>query len=124
MKTQLSKKENNSFESQVPFKDCIMIKINKRYKKFLKHDIDFVSSDGKYANLHIGTRTYSVRSSLKEVSEKLPNVFLRIHASYIVNTNKIQSINTELSCVEFEKGISIPYSRKYKSNLFGLFSIL
>lgn len=124
MQNEASNSENEieSYRNQI--KDSILIKINKRYKKIAKLDIDFISSEGKYSNLHVGTRIYSVRSSLKSLEELLPNQFLRIHASFIVNTSKIAAINTEENQIEFDAGISIPYSRKYKASLFDKYSIM
>jgi DNA-binding LytR/AlgR family response regulator len=116
--------ESENFLQSDKLKDSILIKINKKYKKISKSNIDFIASDGKYSNLHIGNRIYSVRTSLKNVEEILPHQFLRIHASFIVNTSKIESINTETCQIEFEVGISIPYSRTYKSKLLKMYSIM
>lgn len=119
-----SEKETLPLSNNELIKDAFLIKINKKYKKISKNEIDFISSEGKYSNLHIGTRVYSIRTSLKNIEEVLPSQFLRVHASFIVNTSKIESINTESSQIDFEVGVSIPYSRTYKSSLLNKYSIM
>jgi len=46
--------------------------------------------------------------------EKLPDSFLRIHRSIIVNRDKIQSFNRELIAVN---EMELPLSRKYKEEV-------
>ncbi len=106
------------------FKKDLLVRINNKYKKISKNEIDFISADGKYANIHVGDRVYTVRKSLKAMSDMMPISFIRVHASYIANTSRVESINTHRSEISFESEQSIPYSRKYKAVLFDLFSIV
>ncbi|MBT8233899.1 MAG: hypothetical protein HKO66_10195 [Saprospiraceae bacterium] len=103
-------------------KEDILIKINDKYKRIRLEDIDFIQSDGKYITLNLGKRKFSLRNTLKGIELILPNYFVRAHSSYIVNLNKIESIHIAEQNVELTNS-SIPFSRKYKSNLLNRFHL-
>jgi len=47
-----------------------------------------------YVVLHTTTRKMMVYLTIKGIGEKLPaGIFLKIHKSYIINANKVKSIN-------------------------------
>ena len=54
------------------------------------------------------------KEKISELQERLPDSFLRIHRSIIVNRDKIQSFNRELIVV---KEVELPLSRKYKEEV-------
>lgn len=109
-------------KKQDSLKDDILIKINDKYKRISIHQIEFIQSDSKYVTLHVGQRKFSLRSTLKNIELILPNHFLRIHSSYIVNLKHIQTIQVQEQNVELTNG-SVPFSRKYKSVLFDRFHL-
>ena len=105
-------------------KTFFLIKISNKYKKVIKSEIDYISSEGKYSELHISDRKYSMRISLKALMELLPSYFIRVHASFIVNTNRIETINSVAQKIELDNQVTLAYSRKYKTELFSKFSII
>lgn len=68
-----------------------------------------------YYVLIIGVQeTYKVRGTLKAFEERLrDNGFMRIHQSYIVNLDYLNSVNG--SSIKLLSGETLPVSRKYKS---------
>lgn len=60
----------------------------------LTEEIDWISSDGHYLEIHIGNEVYLIREKLSELETKLdPQVFMRIHRSTIVNLDRIKSFH-------------------------------
>ena len=58
---------------------------------------------------------YTVHSTMKTLQEKLPSdEFIRVHRSYIVRKDKIDSIGDDTVCIGEEQ---IPVSRTYKMEL-------
>jgi two-component system LytT family response regulator len=52
--------------------------------------IDYITADGPYAELHVGTHRYVIRESMQHLEEKLdPERFLRIHRSAIVRLDLV-----------------------------------
>ncbi len=78
-------------------------------------DLYFVKADGNYVEFHSVEKKTLERDKLKEILEKLPPNFIRVHRSYLVNKNQIASSNS--STVFLKSGQEIPLSRTYRSNL-------
>jgi len=68
---------------------------DKGFVVFLKStDIIMAQSDGLYTKIFTSYKTYVIPGILKNVEEKLPNDhFLRVHKSFLINTNFISSFN-------------------------------
>lgn len=63
---------------------------------------------------------FCVSSTLKELEKRLPEVFLRIHRSYIVNTASISRISRDFSSnliVTLVDGTELPVSQSYVNDL-------
>ena len=105
-------------------KDYLLIKVSNKYKKILKSDINYIRAEGKYSELYVADRRYVMRISMKSLIELLPPNFIRIHASYIVNTECIENINTVDNELELTTEIKLPFSRKYKSEILSRFTII
>ncbi|MCJ8319155.1 MAG: LytTR family transcriptional regulator [Colwellia sp.] len=84
-------------------------------------DIEWLESSGNYVNLHIKGRIYPTRSTLSRFIEQISEQgFCRIHRSYAVNLNSVESITSLPSGdgeikLKNEKVLSL--SRKYRDEL-------
>lgn len=59
-------------------------------------DIDWIEAADYYACLHVGSKSYMLRETIKELTVKLdPKVFVRIHRSAIVNISRVSEILRE-----------------------------
>lgn len=81
-------------------------------------DVEWLESSGNYVNLYINDRAYPLRATLGKLSEQLENRgFCRIHRSYAVRLDAIESI-TPLSSgdgeVKLLSGKVLNISRRYK----------
>ncbi|MCB0736050.1 MAG: response regulator transcription factor [Bacteroidetes bacterium] len=78
------------------------------------NDITFIKSDGAYIEMHTTRSMVVQRKLLHEIMEELPETFLRVHRSYLVNT---QFIDGKTAVHLIVRGTEIPISRNYKDEL-------
>lgn len=93
-------------------RDFIFVNIQKRKVKILFSEILYIESQREYIKIVTTKNEYISKMSTNEMEELLPaGIFKRIHRSFIVSVNKIESYTAEM--VELN-GISIPIGRGYK----------
>ncbi|MGO4290207.1 LytR/AlgR family response regulator transcription factor [Chitinophaga sp. RAB17] len=93
-------------------RDFIFVNIQKRKVKILFSEILYIESQREYIKIVTTRNEYISKMSTSEIEELLPTfIFKRIHRSFIVSVNKIESYTAEM--VELN-GISIPIGRGYK----------
>lgn len=55
--------------------------------------VDYITSSGPYAELHVGERTYLIREAMQTLEERLdPAHFLRVHRSAIVRIELVETL--------------------------------
>jgi len=92
----------------------IEIKADKRIHRINVQDILFVEGLGNYVVYHTHSRKLISYTSLKQALDQLPTQFTRIHKSYLVNRDKINSYDQD--SVEVN-GTELPLGRSYKASL-------
>lgn len=60
---------------------------------------------------------YGFYSSMEELADVLPEIFLRCHRSYIVNVKKIKKMISAENTLELDRNQFVPISRTYKSKI-------
>lgn len=80
-------------------------------------ELKFISSDGAYCEFHLTSREHPEidRRSLSSLEEKLPENFIRIHRSTIVNLNHVRQAKS--TAVILYSGEKLVVTRTYKDNL-------
>lgn len=69
------------------------VKYDGKIEKVLYDDLVFVEAMMNYVVLHTADRKMIVYLTMKSIAEQLPqDVFIKVHKSYIINTNKVKSI--------------------------------
>lgn len=98
-----------------------LIKVNKGkgFKLISPDDVVFVKSDGAYIEIQTKSEKLVQRKLLKEIENELPEFFIRVHRSFLVNKNYIERYNSMSLTVLNQE---IPISRSYKENFDSLFS--
>ena len=73
--------------------------------------------------IHTDKESFTIHSTMKNIEKKLPkDIFMRIHISYRLNLNKINSIDsTILNVKNLDK--KIPIGGSYKDDLFKRFNL-
>lgn len=85
-------------------------------------DIDYITADGSYAELHLASGDhYPIRERMKTLEERLdPEVFFRIHRSTIVRLERVASLLTRGGghyAVELDDGTRLKVSRSRYEDL-------
>ncbi len=110
-------------ENNVLPTNCERLLIKKLGKEFIIkiRDVEWLESSGNYVNLHIKGRIYPTRSTISQLIEKISDKgFCRVHRSYGVNLNMINSIeplssgDSEIKLID---GKILKLSRRYKEQL-------
>jgi hypothetical protein len=93
---------------------------------FTTSDFTFAKVDGNYVEIHLldpdeGAKCHLIRMTLSEVQEQLKDIpeIIRIHRSYLVNINKVNSVNGNAQGYKLQLAhtdYQIPVSRSYLSN--------
>lgn len=92
--------------------DYIYIKRSKKNIKIELNKISYIESMKDYIKIHLTDNTIVTKQSLSSFEEKLDERFLRIHRSFIVNTNKI----TAFTAADVEIGlVELPIGDSYKA---------
>ena len=75
--------------------DTIFLKTEYRIVKVSISDIRYVEAMSEYLKVHLESEVKPIITllSMKKMEERLPDYFMRIHRSYIVNLTKIQEVN-------------------------------
>lgn len=91
------------------------IKVDGRTVKIQYDDILYVESLSEYIRIHTTDKTFTLLTSLRSWSEKLPaDRFLQIHRSYLVAIDKIEAVEGNQVLIQAKQ---IPVSRSYKPQL-------
>lgn len=99
-------------------RDFIFLHVQKKKVKILFADILYIESQREYIKIVTTKNTFLSKMSTHEIEALLPPaLFKRIHRSFIVSINKIDSYTAEM--VELN-GILIPIGRGYREVLEGL----
>jgi DNA-binding LytR/AlgR family response regulator len=106
----------NSTKQEVSLheKDTVFIRDNGVLKKIRFDEIQCLEAMGDYVKLHTAQKFHVIHATLKSIEEKLPDNFLKIHRSYIVAINKIDSITDGV--IQLGK-MNIPVADAYRSIL-------
>ena len=86
----------------------------KRLYKINMADILYLQAYGDYVRIFTSEKSYMTKQRLGQVLEGLPESFLQVHRSYIVNLEKMSYLEGNYLLLEDEK---IPVSAGYRDNL-------
>ena len=84
-----------------------LLKINKDYMLRTK-DILYIERNKSKATIYTKDSAYETCHSLNSLESELPNNFIRVHRSYIVNSNQISKISKENKAIYFNENLSCP----------------
>jgi len=110
-------KDKASLPGDAPAKtpdETLFLKTDCRIIKVCIPDIRYVEGMGEYLKVWIEGEAKPIITllSMKKMEEHLPDYFMRIHRSYMVNLTKIQEVNK--NCVIMDKDTSLPIGDMYK----------
>lgn len=97
--------------------DILFLKADSRILKVIIADIRYVEAMSEYLKVWTDSQPKPIVTllSMKKMEERLPNYFMRIHRSYIVNLTKIQEVNKNR--VFIDERTALPVGDLYKDAL-------
>jgi two-component system, LytTR family, response regulator len=110
-KVKAAQKEKQTIESGET-RDYLFLNVQKKKVKILFSDIVYIESQREYIKIVTTKKEYLSKMSTHEIEALLPaHLFKRIHRSFIISINKIESYTAEEVDVN---GIAIPIGRGYR----------
>lgn len=101
--------EKNKF-----LKGYLSVRADRKQAKILFEEIAYIESMSDYVKIVTDTGTVIAYERISHLHKELPEIFLRIHRSYIVNSQKVNYFSkTELQV----NGSTLPISRTYKKQV-------
>ncbi|MBX9785246.1 MAG: LytTR family DNA-binding domain-containing protein [Chitinophagaceae bacterium] len=95
--------------------DYFFVKCNQKIEKINFADVNYLEAMGNYVTIHTKAKKFITYLTLKGIEEYLPkDSYVRIHKSYLVPIDKIQSIDeNDIKVAD----TVLPVSRNYKEEL-------
>lgn len=112
----VSKKANIEERDNYIINNCLFIKQAKSFHKVKVDDILYIESNDVYIHLYtVNQQKLLVRGTMQKYMELLGDKhFFRVHRSFAVNTDYIQTINTDSIVI---KNVEIPLAKAYRDEL-------
>lgn len=112
-----TKAENDSTSTgSYLLNDAIFIKDGNYFHKVKFSDILYLESDHVYVVVHTREKNMLVRASMQQYTRNFdPKKFFRIHRSFVINLEHLQTINSDHVVIN---GKSLPVSKNYRDELF------
>ncbi len=105
-------------------KDILFVKSNSRLVKVNLKDIFYVEALKDYVVLNTQYTRYTIHSTMKDIEKKLDNGdFIRVHRSFIVRIDKIQTIENQTVVLEENKKV-IPIGGLYRDELLARLNMI
>jgi two-component system, LytTR family, response regulator len=107
------------------FLDRLVINHKDRLVVISVKEVDSVVAYGNYLKVHAGGKTYLLRETINNLSQRLdPEIFLRIHRSTIVNAERIKEFQPMFGgqyAVILKDGSEFVLSRNYRKEVLSRF---
>jgi len=100
-------------KDKLPAEPFFFVKSNQKLEKIYIDEILYVEALANYVILHTKTKKHIVYMSFKGIESQLPDdLFLKIHKSYLVAVNAIQTIDNDEVILD---GHILPISKSFKA---------
>jgi len=103
-------------EKDVVVKDSFFLKERNSLVKVPMISIHYIAAEDKYCTLHTEEKKFVLRISLQDLLSKLPDHFVRIHRSIVVDAAKIDRLNLETHELQLGNN-TLPIGITYKDVL-------
>ncbi len=111
----LTSSKSQSKDTNQKQDSTIFIKERNQFTRLDKNLIQYVEAYGDYVNIYTPNRKYTIHSTMKSMEKKLNDErFMRVHRSYIVNIELIESIDENILFLQQQL---IPVGGNYKGQL-------
>ncbi len=108
-----SKKSNAIYESET-FPQNIFVKDGNTTVIIRLNEIRYIKSESNYLIYYLGNKKVMTLQSLKKMEAELPENFVRVQKSYMINLDFLEAINSYSTIVS---GIEIPIGTVHREHL-------
>ena len=99
--------------------DSITVRSNRSFEHLLLKDILYLESFGDYVKIHSEKRVVTTRENISDLDDSLPDYFIRIHRSFIINRDHVKRYSS--AAVHLKNNIDLPISRSCKKQALQMF---
>ena len=92
----------------------IYLRANLMMQKVFLDSILYIEALKDYVQLITTDKKITIQDTMKSMEEQLPENYIRVHKSYIINKNKIEKYTTQSVIISAKE---IPIGRAFKGNL-------
>ena len=112
-----SSKKEKTWDKDLLFQDSFYIKWRQKLEKIKVEEVSYLKADGHYCEIYVQDKKFVVHSSINELATRLPpNQFIQTHRSYLVNKQKIKSVDLQDSVILIENH-QVPLSTRNREKL-------
>jgi DNA-binding LytR/AlgR family response regulator len=104
-------------------KNMLFVKSRHKIIKLLMNEICYIEALKDYVSINTNSAQYTVHISMKSLSQKLDDEFIRIHRSFIARLDKIQTINNQSVVIDNHMK-TLPVGKMYKHDLMKKLNML
>ena len=104
--------------------DRFLVRLRSGMSLVPAEDVDWIGAAGNYVELHVQGSVHLIRGTLQELEERLPERFIRVHRSAIVNLDRVKKLQPWSHgdwLLQLSDGTELRLSRRYRSRLDGVF---
>lgn len=91
----------------------IYVRVNQMMQKVTLDSILYIEALKDYVQLITADKKIIIQDTMKSMEEQLPEIFKRVHKSYIINKNRIEKYTAQSLVIN---ATEIPIGRTYKEN--------
>lgn len=95
--------------------DYLFAKSGDRLFKIPLFHILYFEAEGSYTKIVLASEEYIQTGNLSSFEPRMCHKFLRVHRSFMVNKEKIESLDAHQ--IHLEGGVSLPIGRKFRDNV-------
>lgn len=98
-------------EQKIAKSDFVEVISNRKHINLPHHTINYIESLSEYIIIHTTDKPIKSNEQISKIHKRLPATFVRIHRSFIVNTNKITFSANDMVKLE---DTTLPIGRSYR----------
>ncbi|MBQ6832069.1 MAG: LytTR family transcriptional regulator DNA-binding domain-containing protein [Oscillospiraceae bacterium] len=102
--------------------DLFPVEVRGVVKRYSYKDILFFEARDKKLFLHVQRQEIPFYGTLEKLHQELPEGFIRVHKSYVVNRSRVTEIQYGQNLLLMDGGMMVPISRSYKAEVKAVFA--
>ncbi len=100
--------------------EAFMVETREGKTRIPYQQIYYFEAREKKVYLRTENREFGFYSTLEQLEEQLPDMFVRCHRGFIVHKGKIREVQLSKNMIFLEKDVTVPLSRSYKAEVKNL----